>query len=547
MLILLCITFLFLFFFTAQPLAAQSGQVPAFPTAEGYGKFSQGGRGGQVLFVSNLNDSGAGSLRACATASGPRTCVFTVGGTINLSSRIDIGNPYLTIAGQTAPGGIQIKMNSSSAGDPILITTHNVILRYLTIRPGTLGANARALSISAGSSAVRPNSAHDVIADHLSTSWSEDEQIIVWYDSYNVTLQNNLIAEGLTSGVQKGPNMGGGGGGSIGGPYSFYGNIVAFFYQRMPRIRVSKPQEDIIDIVNNLIYNPTWNGNFNGAYLSDAGRVNLLGNYLKVPSGSVPYYLYIETGQVHAKGNIAPGRPSDTGNEQQGVVSGSIVSAPFVPASGARPVSTVRSPTQAYDYALSDAGNSAGLDCSGQFVSRRDSLDTRIITDIRNGTGALKTSAGPWPVYTGGAACPDTDSDGMSDTWETAKFQNLSATATADADNDGYTNLEEYLNATDPAGGGTLPTATPPTAPTATPGTLTPSPTGPASCPNKQYGDADCDGQIKLADNNIWRAEYFGERATKLADYNADTRVSLEDFEVWRRNYQAAINATPTP
>ena len=422
----------------------------SFPGAEGYGSQSKGGRGGKVMYVTNLNDSGAGSLRDCMESSGARTCVFKVGGTITLNGRINVTNPYLTVAGQSAPGGIQIKMSGTS-GDAIQITTHNVILRYLTIRPGTLGVNSRALSISAGSGATRPNSAHDVIVDHLSTSWSEDEQLIAWYDTYNVTIQNSLIAEGLTSGVQKGPNLGGGGNGGIGGPYTFYGNAVALFYQRMPRVRVSKAGEDIVDIVNNLIYNPTWNGNYNGAYLSDGGRVNLIGNYVKVPSGTVDYYMYIESGQVYAKSNITPKRPTDSGSESAGVVSGSVASTPFTPASGAKAVSSPKTPQNAYDTALTSVGNSAGLDCTGNWVARRDTLDTRIINDIRNGTGSLKTSAGPWPTYTGGTACPDSDNDGMSDTWETAKGLAVgTADNNADPDNDTYTNLEEYLNGTSP-------------------------------------------------------------------------------------------------
>ncbi len=530
------------------PAYAQS-TLPAFPGAEGYGAFAKGGRGGTVIKVTNLNDSGVGSLRACAIASGPRTCIFTVGGTITLSSRIDITNPYLTVAGQTAPGGIQIKMSNSSGGDPILVTTHNVIIRYLTIRPGTLGANSRALSISAGSGATRPNSAHDVIVDHLSTSWSEDEQIIVWYDSYNTTIQNSLIAEGLTSGVQKGPNLGGGGSGSIGGPYTFYGNVVAFFYQRMPRIRVSKPQEDVVDIVNNVIYNPAWNGNYNGAYVSDNARVNLIGNYLKVASGSAPYYVYVESGQVYPKGNITPNRQTNIGDESAGVVSGNTVTTAFVPASGAKSVATPKTALEAYETNLSSAGNSAELNCDGAWIARRDTLDRRIIQDIRSNTGNLVTAAGTWPNYTQGQVCPDTDSDGMPDTYE-SKTTGLNANVAdnnGDIDNDGYTNLEEFLN------GNTLGNITPTT-----------TPTGTQTCPNKSKGDADCKSDssgrnITIVDFEIWRKEFLtgcsianqSQTSCQIdddnngslidAEFDTDTKVTIADFQIWRNGYFGGI------
>jgi len=126
--------------------------IPAFPGAEGFGANTPGGRGGQVIKVTNLNDSGAGSLRACATASGSRICVFTVGGTIVLNSTIEVINPYLTVAGQTAPGGgITIKSIDDQTEAAFKIKTHDVIVRYMRFRPGTVRQNLHIIGVNAGS------------------------------------------------------------------------------------------------------------------------------------------------------------------------------------------------------------------------------------------------------------------------------------------------------------------------------------------------------------------------------------------------------------
>ena len=162
--------------------------VPAFPGAEGFGAKSVGGRGGKVIEVTNLNDSGSGSLRAAIAASGPRTVVFRVGGTIELKSRIQVENPYLTIAGQTAPGGGITLKNGSNEKDTLYILTHDVVVRYLRVRPGP-GGDADGVGVGTNAS--------NVVLDHCSVSWAVDENLGVSSTAKNVSIQWSIIAEGL--------------------------------------------------------------------------------------------------------------------------------------------------------------------------------------------------------------------------------------------------------------------------------------------------------------------------------------------------------------
>ena len=137
---------------------AQERKIPAFPGAEGGGRYTIGGRGGAVLKVTNLNDSGPGSLRQALETSGPRTVVFEVAGTIELQSRIRIRHGSLTIAGQTAPGqGITIK------GHPVQLAANNVIIRFIRFRPGDLAGSEV--------NALMGYNRRDIIIDHCSFSW----------------------------------------------------------------------------------------------------------------------------------------------------------------------------------------------------------------------------------------------------------------------------------------------------------------------------------------------------------------------------------------
>ena len=171
--------------------------VKAFPTAEGFGANSVGGRGGRVVEVTNLNDSGEGSLRSAMEATGPRICVFRVSGTITLKSAIRVRTPYLTVAGQTSPGGVQIKGNGQPEGDWgvwFINGAHDIIVRHLRVR---MGGN---MKHDAGNNLLCYGTAepgvHDVIFDHCSVSWGSDTQLD-WYGSYldRATFQWNIVAE----------------------------------------------------------------------------------------------------------------------------------------------------------------------------------------------------------------------------------------------------------------------------------------------------------------------------------------------------------------
>ncbi len=178
-------------------IAVAAPPIKAFPTAEGFGAGAVGGRGGRVIEVTNLENSGEGSLRAALEASGPRICVFRVSGIITLKSAIQVRTPYLTIAGQTSPGGVEIRGDGQPEGDWgvwFVNGAHDIIVRHLRVR---MGGN---LKHDAGNNLLFYGTAepgvHDVIVDHCSVSWGSDTQLD-WYGSYldRATFQWNLIGE----------------------------------------------------------------------------------------------------------------------------------------------------------------------------------------------------------------------------------------------------------------------------------------------------------------------------------------------------------------
>ena len=193
----------------------------AFPTAEGYGKYTKGGRGGVVYEVTNLNDSGEGSLRAAIKASGPRTVVFRISGTIVLNSAITIRNPYITIAGQTAPGdGICIRRH------PLNIGADNVIIRYLRVRLGDESGNDY--------DTMSSRYCKHIILDHISTSWSVDECMSI-YHCDSITVQWCIVSESMShSNHVKGSHGFGGIWGSNYGTY--HHNLLAHHSSRNPRM-----------------------------------------------------------------------------------------------------------------------------------------------------------------------------------------------------------------------------------------------------------------------------------------------------------------------
>ncbi len=417
----------------------------AFPGAEGFGRFAKGGRGGKVYIVSNLNDSGSGSLRACVEASGPRTCVFRVAGTITLNSNIDVTNPYLTVAGQTAPGGgITLRTAFDTSTAHFRVRTHDVIIRYIRSRPGTKVENGRALTVSNSSSGA--NAVHDVIVDHVSLSWSGDEIYISWYDTNNITVQWSNISESLPGGY-KGPNIGSEG---ISGNLSFHHNLIAHHSQRNPLVTVTYP----FDWVNNVVYNP---GAYGYANVRGSSQVNFINNYIKSgPNTTIRRYVKeknLSGGYYHSGNYIEPG-----GSIKSFAPDNRRVSSPY-----STPPIVTTSAQQAYEDVLAKAGAVHGLNCDGSWFNRPDAVDTRIIQSVRDGTrghniapdqterqlGYISdpSDVGGWPQLDPGTPCQDTDSDGMPDVWEMANSLNPNSDDSArDKDGDGYTNLEEYLN-----------------------------------------------------------------------------------------------------
>ncbi|HTP02654.1 MAG TPA: hypothetical protein VMJ64_14860 [Anaerolineales bacterium] len=445
---------------TAKPAPAD---IPAFPGAEGMGARSKGGRGGQVIEVTNLDDSGPGSLRAAIDASGPRTVVFRVAGTIELQTGLKVRNPFITIAGQTAPGGgITIRDVNAAAENLVEVQTHDVVIRYLTLRAGPPSAGD-AMQVLASAN----HDTYNVVIDHNSMSWGVNRDLSTWYDVHDVSIQWNIFSEGLNCSINpkgchtKGVLLGGYASDeskSQPGAYnlSFHHNLMAHDGERNPYIEAA----GVVDVVNNVAYNPS--GTFSHIDMVDQlaqDQVNYVGNYYKPgPDTEVKYSIRaLNPGTpgagIYVKGNLGPQRQEDNQPDIEVVNPDSrqfVVSAPYP----AAPVTTT-SAQQAYQQVTADAGANKGLDCSGAFISRRDAIDTRIVSDVLNGTGKIiddPSQVGGWLTIPPAVPCADADHDGMPDAWE-AKYglnPNDPSDGARDANADGYTNLEEFLNGTRP-------------------------------------------------------------------------------------------------
>ncbi|MBN1780562.1 T9SS type A sorting domain-containing protein [bacterium] len=419
-------------------------QQPAFPGAEGFGRFTTGGRGGQVIEVTNLNDSGSGSFRSAVQTYGTRTIVFRVSGTIELKSSLNIEYGNITIAGQTAPGdGICIK------GYPVTVGASNVIIRYLRFRPGD--------ETKTEADALSGTNRRDIMIDHCSMSWGNDE-VASFYDNVNFTMQWCIISESLYSSYHYKGNHGYGGiWGGMGA--SFHHNLLAHHSSRNPRFQGSRynstPETEQVDHRNNVIFN--WGGN--SAYGGESGNQNLIANYYKsgpaTSGGSVRYRIVEcsdEHGHWYVADNYVDGYPDITGNNWGGGVQGfNSVKVKLVEPIQSAPVLT-HDAEDAYVLVLENAGATAPV---------RDPVDTRIINEVRTGTvtyggvyGAGKgiidsqTEVGGWPELNTYDIPVDEDHDGMADAWETG--QGLDSTDPedhrGDIDSDGYTNLENYIN-----------------------------------------------------------------------------------------------------
>ena len=413
----------------------------AFPGAEGFGRFATGGRGGSVVEVTNLNDNGKGSFRAAIEANDARTVVFRISGTIELESELYITNGNITIAGQTAPGdGICIK------NYPLIIAADNVIIRYLRIRLGD--------EKKFEGDAISCIGNRNIIIDHCSFSWGIDE-VASFYDNENSTVQWCLISESLNHSYhQKGEH---GYGGIWGGKRaSFHHNLLAHHSSRNPRFNGSRthrqPEQEIVDFRNNVIYN--W-GN-NSSYGGESGNHNLVANYYKFGPATRRRDRIVEpwdgNGKWYVAENFVYGFPGITADNWAGGVQGNFTGqVRFNSLHPSAPVET-QSAEQAYYLVLANVG---------AVLPKRDSIDIRIIEEVKTGTATYggiwgagsgiidsQTQVGGYPMLRSTPAPKDTDHDGMPDEWEIAHGLDLSnpADCNDDRNGDGYTNLEEYLN-----------------------------------------------------------------------------------------------------
>ena len=308
-------------------------QTPAFPTAEGDGMYTTGGRGGQILYVTKLTDDGSvGTLRWAINLTGARIVMFKVAGLIPLTSELRIKNGNLTIAGQSAPGdGICLK------NYPVVLQANNVVIRFMRFRMGDEAAEADKLAGNTaygwdGADAIWGRDMTDIILDHCSMSWNIDE-CSSFYDNKRFTMQWCFMAESMRNSVHsKGAH---GYGGIWGGePATYHHNILAFHDSRNPRFCGSRynnsPSTELVNFVNNVIYN--WGGN--SGYAGEGGSYNMINNYYRsgaATGSSAMYRIFSPNGDTginsqpagvwgtfYLNGNVMKNYPAVTTNNWLG-------------------------------------------------------------------------------------------------------------------------------------------------------------------------------------------------------------------------------------
>jgi len=432
-LIIPIVTFLSATFTQAQQLA--------FPGAEGYGRFALGGRGGKILFVTNSNDNGPGSLRSAIEAEFPRIVVFKVSGTIKLESSLRIKHPRITIAGQTAPGdGICLRKY------PLIISADDAVVRFIRVRLGDEADNKV--------DGIDVSDAQNVIVDHCSVSWTLDEAVNTYHGTKNVTIQWCLISESLhNSRLQQGHGFAA----SLGGVNtSYHHNLLANNAGRNPSIAGEKSNPTInLDFRNNVV--------FNWQYRTLDGRprsINVVNNYYKAGPASRKGLKIVKMqsldsgsfGKWYIKGNIFEDHSKS--RRQNNLVIIDALNMPLETAMIDEPVDFAPVSTETAADAFSNV-----LLYVGAIRPKRDSHDERIIREVRtgrttfgNGIISSQTDVGGWPKLLSTKPQQDIDNDGMPDEWE-RRFSpkgDLSLQSSLDLDGDGFTNVEEYLNQTNP-------------------------------------------------------------------------------------------------
>lgn len=470
----------------SRPDELPQSNIAAFPGAEGGGKFSFGGRGGRTIVVTNLNDDGPGSFRWACEQGGARVVVFNVAGIIRLKTPLIIRAPYITIAGQSAPGdGVCI------AGETVWVNTHDVIIRYMRFRRGETNVGRR-------DDAIGGNPIGNIMIDHVSASWGLDENMSMYRHMYNdstgkiedkfgtvnITIQNSIFSESLdTWNHAFGSTLGG-------ENCSFMRNLWADNTGRNPSVGWN----GIFNFVNNVVFNWVHRSIDGGDYRA---QFNIINNYFKPgpatpkdnnvghrilkPEAGRSKLKYLVFGRCYVNGNIMEGYPEITKDNWAGGVQVEELPntdkyTPYMKVAKPLPMPqlTILPTKEAHDYVLANAGAT---------LPKRDAVDQRITEQVRSGkittvanvtlpTTQFKhrrlpidsykigiitdpSQVGGYPEYKG-TPYKDSDGDGMPDDYEIKNGLNPKNPADASAyGKSGYTNIEEYLNGL--AGKETLP------------------------------------------------------------------------------------------
>ena len=463
-----------------RPYDLPQANIPAFLGAEGGGKFSFGGRGGKVIVVKNLNDNGIGSLRWACEQGGARIIVFNVAGIIRLNSPLIIRAPYITIAGQTAPGdGVCV------AGETVWINTHDVIIRFMRFRRGETNVGRR-------DDAIGGNPVGNIMIDHVSASWGLDENMSMYRHMYNdstpnlkaedklgtanITIQNSIFSECLdTYNHSFGSTLGG-------ENCAFIRSIWADNAGRNPSIGWN----GIFNFANNVVFNWVHRSTDGGDYTA---MYNIINNYYKpgpaTPDQSKPishrilkpesgrsklgYAVY---GRAYVHGNIVDGNSRVTNNNWDGGVqveelpdAGKYTAAMKVDKPMPMPQMTIIPALEAKAFVLANAG---------AILPKRDAVDARIVKQVTTGKIEFDPNVklptiqfkhrrmpidsykqgiitdpiqvGGYPVYKG-TPYKDADNDGLPNTWESAHGLNPNnASDAGKITKSGYSNIEIYLN-----------------------------------------------------------------------------------------------------
>jgi pectate lyase len=429
--------------------------------------------------VTNLNDSGTGSFRSCAEGSGARTCIFRVAGIVTLATGIRIVNPYLTVAGQSAPGGgIEIDGHLIPGGDnDMFVQTHDVIIRYIRVRVGNSSTHSPGPLTGVMCLWVGNGDVYNVMLDHVSMSWSDNKDISPYNNSgtSGVTRSYTTSWSIMSESIQ--PHSTGFMTGNVNGTANsmtdidIHHTLFAHIDHRNPLLKNKTTR-----FVNNVVYDWVFYA-FEGL---GGLQADAIANKFKAgPSTDAGIHEFqisnstsggdtsTGTPTLYLVGNVGPHQASSAGNQwvMASEVSGENGSETGAVRSGwqrSTPLPNTTFPIATDDVNTLDTvipvgvGASQRLDCLGNWVSMRDSYDTRILTDYVNGNysiGSIPTasSSTAYPVIDPGTPCASTAHDGLPDAWKTKYGFSAADTTVANTTTmNGFTYLENYLNGTDP-------------------------------------------------------------------------------------------------